>query len=104
MACDPTLLPVDNAAPLLGAVICAMVVAAFEGLKQLWDARERLAGAERDALARDQALAEGKLRELPAQMEPLPLQHAGQCHRGILRLREASSQRLVTEVFGGPAL
>ena len=70
VAGDPARLLGDNAALLLGAVICAMGVAAFEGLKQLRDARERLAGAERDALARDKALAEGKLRVLQAQMEP----------------------------------
>ena len=36
----------------------------------LWEARNRLARAERDALARDKALAEAELRVLQAQVEP----------------------------------
>ena len=70
MAGDPALLLGDNAALLLGGVICAMGFAAFESLKQLWDARERLVRTERDALARDKALAEAELRVLQAQVEP----------------------------------
>lgn len=70
VAGDPALLIGDNAAFFLGAVICAMGVATFEGLKQLWDVRERLVRAERDALTRDKALAESELRVLQAQVEP----------------------------------
>ena len=51
-------------------LVSAVAVAGFEGLTRLWDARERLSRAERDALARDKALAEAELRVLQAQVEP----------------------------------
>ena len=61
----------DNSASLLvGVLISVLAVAAFEGARQLWDTRERLARAERDALTRDKALAEAELRVLQAQVEP----------------------------------
>ena len=39
-------------------------------MKHLWKVHNRLARAERDALARDKALAEAELRVLQAQVEP----------------------------------
>lgn len=60
----------DHSSLLVALLICAMVAMAFEGLKRLWDARERLTRAEREALGRNRALAEAELRVLQAQMEP----------------------------------
>ena len=67
---DPGSLLGDNSSLLVGALIAVLALTGFEGLKQLWDARERLSRAERDALARDKAVAEAELRVLQAQMEP----------------------------------
>ncbi len=67
---DPAFLFEDNSSLVVGGLIGALAVAGFEGLKQLRDAREQLSRAERDALARDKALAEAELRVLQAQMEP----------------------------------
>ena len=70
VAGHPAALLENNASLLLGVLISVLAVAAFEGAKQLWDTRERLARAERDALAHDKARAEAELRVLQAQVEP----------------------------------
>ena len=70
VAGHPASLLGDDSSLLIGLLISTVVAAGFEGLKQLWDARERLSRAERDALARDKALAEAELRVLQAQVEP----------------------------------
>ena len=69
VAGHPAALLNDNAL-VVGVLISVLAVAAFEGAKQLWDTRDRLARAERDALAHDKALAEAELRVLQAQVEP----------------------------------
>ena len=66
----PTSFLGDDSSLLVAMLICAVVAMAFEGLKRLWDARERLTRAEREALGRDKALAEAELRVLQAQVEP----------------------------------
>ena len=66
----PLLLLADGSTLLIATLVGVMALAGFEGLKQLRDARDRLLRAERDALARDKALAESRLRVLQAQVEP----------------------------------
>ena len=66
----PASLLADNSAFLVGVLISVVAVTGFEGLRKLWEARDRLSRAERDALARDKALAEAELRVLQAQVEP----------------------------------
>ena len=66
----PLLLLADGSTLLIAMLVGVMALAGFEGLKQLWDTRDRLLRAERDALARDKALAESRLRVLQAQVEP----------------------------------
>lgn len=66
----PALLLGDDSSLLVALLICGLVATGFEGLRQLWDTRERLSRAERQALARDKALAEAELRVLQAQVEP----------------------------------
>ena len=58
-------------APLLiGVLLSGVGLAGSMAVEHLWEARRRLARAERDALARDKALAEAELRVLQAQVEP----------------------------------
>ena len=58
-------------APLLiGVLLSGVGLAGSMAVENLWEARKRLARAERDALARDKALAEAELRVLQAQVEP----------------------------------
>ena len=70
VAGHPASLLGDDSSLLVAMAIGVLVAAGFEGLKQLWDARERLSRAERDALTRDKALAEAELGALQAQVEP----------------------------------
>ena len=54
----------------LGALLGLLTIGGFYVMENWWDARARLARAERDTLARDKALAEAELRVLQAQVEP----------------------------------
>jgi signal transduction histidine kinase len=54
----------------LGVLFGVVATAGFMLLGDLWDVRGRLARAEREALARDKAMAEAELRVLQAQIEP----------------------------------
>ena len=54
----------------LGVLFGVVGTAGFMLLGDLWDVRARLARAEREALARDKAMAEAELRVLQAQIEP----------------------------------
>ena len=66
----PLLLLGNGQALAIGAVLGALTIGGSCVMESWWDARARLARAERDALARDKALAEAELRVLQAQMEP----------------------------------
>ena len=66
VAGHPAFLLDNDSWVLVGVLVSALAVAGFEVL----NARERLARAERDALARGKALAEAELRVLQAQVEP----------------------------------
>ena len=57
-------------APLTGALLGVFTVGGFYAVENWWETRARLERAERDALARDKALAEAELRVLEAQVEP----------------------------------
>ena len=48
----------------------ALTTTGFYAVDNWWETRARLVRAERDALARDKALAEAELRVLQAQVEP----------------------------------
>ena len=66
----PLLLLGNGQALAIGAVLGALTIGGSCVMESWWDARARLARAERDALARDKALAEAELRVLQAQVEP----------------------------------
>ena len=70
LAGDPLFLLGSNVSLLIGVLLSAVGLAGSVAVERLWDVRNRLARAERDALARDKALAEAELRVLQAQMEP----------------------------------
>ena len=59
-----------RSAILIAVMVWVLAGVRFEGLRDLWDVRARLDGAERDALSHDKALAEAELRVLQAQVEP----------------------------------
>jgi hypothetical protein len=67
---DPLFLLGSNAFLLIGVLLGGVGLAGSVAVERLWEARNRLARAERDALARDKALAEAELRVLQAQVEP----------------------------------
>ncbi len=67
---DPRFLLGSNAFLLIGVLLSGVGLAGSVAVEFLWEARNRLARAERDALARDKALAEAELRVLQAQVEP----------------------------------
>ena len=67
---DPLFLLGSNAFLLIGVLLSGVGLAGSVAVEFLWEARNRLARAERDALARDKALAEAELRVLQAQVEP----------------------------------
>ena len=67
---DPLFLLGSNASLLIGVLLSGVGLAGSAAVKHLWKVRNRLARAERDALARDKALAEAELRVLQAQVEP----------------------------------
>ena len=67
---DPSFLLGSNVSLLIGVLLSAIGLAGSAAVERLWEARDRLARAERDALARDKALAEAELRVLQAQVEP----------------------------------
>ncbi len=54
----------------IGALLGVLTVSGSYVMENWWDTRARLGRAERDALARDKALAEAELRVLQAQVEP----------------------------------
>ena len=66
----PLLLLRDSYALPFGALLGALTTAGFYVVDNWWETRARLVRAERDALARDKALAEAELRVLQAQVEP----------------------------------
>ena len=66
----PLLLLADGSIFVITMLVGVMALAGFEVLKHLWDTRDRLLRAERDALASEKALAESRLRVLQAQVEP----------------------------------
>ena len=67
---DPLFLLGSNAFLLIGVLLSGVGLAGSIAVERLWEVRNRLARAERDALARDKALAEAELRVLQAQVEP----------------------------------
>lgn len=67
---DPLFLLGSNVSLLIGVLLSAIGLAGSVAVERLWEVRNRLARAERDALARDKALAEAELRVLQAQVEP----------------------------------
>ena len=67
---DPLFLLGSNVSLLIGVLLSAIGLAGSAAVEFLWEVRNRLARAERDALARDKALAEAELRVLQAQVEP----------------------------------
>lgn len=66
----PLLLLADGSTLAITMLMGVMALVGFEVLKHLWDTRDRLLRAERDALVSDKALAESRLRVLQAQVEP----------------------------------
>ena len=66
----PLLLLRSNHALSIGALLGLLTVGGSCAMESWWDTRARLDRAERDALARDKALAEAELRVLQAQVEP----------------------------------
>ena len=66
----PLMLLRSSYAPLTGALLGVLTVSGFYAVENWWETRARLDRAERDALARDKALAEAELRVLQAQVEP----------------------------------
>ena len=66
----PLLLLRDSYALPFGALLGALTTTGFYAVDNWWETRARLVRAERDALARDKALAEAELRVLQAQVEP----------------------------------
>ncbi len=95
---DPASLLVDSASLLVGVLISALAVAAFEGARRLWDAREQVARAERDALTRDKALAEAELRVLQAQVEPHFLFNTLANVISLVRTHPARAARLLEQL------
>ena len=67
---DPLFLLGSSASLLIGVLLSGVGLAGSIAVERLWEVRNRLARAERDALARDKALAEADLRVLQAQVEP----------------------------------
>ena len=66
----PLMLLRSSYPPLAGALLGVFTVGGFYVVENWWETRARLDRAERDALARDKALAEAELRVLQAQVEP----------------------------------
>ena len=60
----------SNAFLLIGVLLSGAGLAGSIAVERLWEVRNRLERARRDALARDKALAEAELRVLQAQVEP----------------------------------
>ena len=67
---DPLFLLGSSPFLLIGVLLSGVGLAGSIAVERLWEVRNRLARAERDALARDKALAEAELRVLQAQVEP----------------------------------
>ncbi len=67
---DPLFLLGSNAFLLIGVLLSGAGLAGSIAVERLWEVRNRLERARRDALARDKALAEAELRVLQAQVEP----------------------------------
>ena len=66
----PLFLLGSNASLLIGVLLSGVGLAGSIAAERLWEVRNRLERARRDALARDKALAEAELRVLQAQVEP----------------------------------
>lgn len=62
----PLMLLGNAYAPLSGALLGVFTIGGFYAVENWWETRARLGRAERDALARDKALAEAELRVLQA--------------------------------------
>ena len=66
----PLFLLGSNAYLVIGILLSGVGLAGSIAVERLWEVRNRLERARRDALARDKALAEAELRVLQAQVEP----------------------------------
>ena len=67
---DPLFLLGSSAFLLIGVLLSGVGLAGSIAVERVWEVRNRLERAKRDALARDKALAEAELRVLQAQVEP----------------------------------
>ena len=95
LAGRPALLLADWSPLLIAMLVGVMALVGFELLKHLWDTRDRLLRAERDALAHDKALAESRLRVLQAQVEPHFLFNTLANVISLIRTRPARAARLL---------
>ena len=95
LAGRPLLLLADGSPLLIAMLVGVMALVGFELLKHLWDTRDRLLRAERDALAHDKALAESRLRVLQAQVEPHFLFNTLANVISLIRTRPACAARLL---------
>ena len=95
LAGRPLLLLADGSPLLIAMLVGVMALVGFELLKHLWDTRDRLLRAERDALAHDKALAESRLRVLQAQVEPHFLFNTLANVISLIRTRPARAARLL---------
>ena len=91
----PLFLLGDRVVLSITMLVGMMALVGFELLRHLWDARDRLFRAERDALTRGKALAESELRVLQAQVEPHFLFNTLANVTALMETRPARAARLL---------
>ena len=91
----PLFLLSDRVVLSITMLVGMMALVGFELLRHLWDARDRLFRAERDALTRGKALAESELRVLQAQVEPHFLFNTLANVTALIETRPARAVRLL---------